>query len=297
MEKLKDLLEQDREPLLRALAGAETAESAISVMDRELTRLQNLFQQENEDLQVADEASFALQAARGALSFADSTGETVVYERRESPEEKQSSSRLAEKGMTAAGMLMCVFAVLFGTAAGGASRPFWVMPSVLCLMAAGLFCVIRGRRSLKLPVHGKSRNEAGKKPLVLVRPDGDKLFHSLLALLTFYDGRMEELQGRTGKQALGDKTASGMLETEEQSMLCRLLELLYGRKEDPQAAEMIGELRYYLHRKRIEAVDYTPEHGNWFDVMPSSARETLRPALVQEGVLLAKGLAVDNPGR
>ena len=119
----------------------------------------------------------------------------------------------------------------------------------------------------------------------------------IATLVMLVDGRMEELQGRAGKQALGDKTASGILETEEQSMLSRLLELLYGRKEDPQAAEMIGEIRYYLHRKRIEAVDYTPEHGNWFDVMPSSARETLRPALVQEGVLLAKGLAVDNPGR
>ena len=54
---------------------------------------------------------------------------------------------------------------------------------------------------------------------------------------------------------------------------------------------IVIDVKFFLHARGIEAVDYTDEHRNWFDRMPGKKNETLRPALVMDDVLLKKGLA------
>ena len=87
----------------------------------------------------------------------------------------------------------------------------------------------------------------------------------------------------------------------ELELLFRLLEDAYGRRgEDEQAEEEISQIRFYLHRKGIEAVDWNGDadgqngaegRGGWFDMMPAFKSGTIRPALVSDGKLLKKGLA------
>ena len=55
--------------------------------------------------------------------------------------------------------------------------------------------------------------------------------------------------------------------------------------------DKLADVKYYLHRHDIEAVDYSEKTESYFDVMPSSRPGTLRPALVRNGKLLKKGLA------
>ena len=51
-------------------------------------------------------------------------------------------------------------------------------------------------------------------------------------------------------------------------------------------------VRYYLHRKQVETVEFGGGKREWFELLPGKQDVTLRPALVRDGVLIRKGLAV-----
>ena len=56
---------------------------------------------------------------------------------------------------------------------------------------------------------------------------------------------------------------------------------------------------FYLHRKNIDVVDWTPDtagQGAWFDMMPAYDSGTFRPALIADGTLLKKGMASAGRG-
>ena len=109
------------------------------------------------------------------------------------------------------------------------------------------------------------------------------------------------------------------------------IELFSGLLEmaDADSPQMAADIRYYLHKKDVEAVDWTPQYAAWFERLPAlpgtavtggfpgpkgsaggisgktgsaggstgsfnSTDEsvvTIRPALVQHGRLLKKGTA------
>ena len=54
---------------------------------------------------------------------------------------------------------------------------------------------------------------------------------------------------------------------------------------------MIAGIRYYLHGKNVETVDYSREQAGSFELLPGKKTGTLRPALMASGKLLKKGLA------
>ena len=51
-----------------------------------------------------------------------------------------------------------------------------------------------------------------------------------------------------------------------------------------------------LNKQQIEAVDYSAETAQFFDMMPSQRAGTIRPALVADGKLLRKGMASTGSG-
>ena len=53
---------------------------------------------------------------------------------------------------------------------------------------------------------------------------------------------------------------------------------------------VISDVRFYLHRKGIEVLDYSEENKRMFSRMPGKKAATLKPALVKDGKVLAKGL-------
>ena len=70
-----------------------------------------------------------------------------------------------------------------------------------------------------------------------------------------------------------------------------LLESAYAEPDNEYAKEVISEISYYLHRKKIEIVDYNGENKEFFDRMPSQNSSTIRPALIMADTVLVKGLA------
>ena len=51
-------------------------------------------------------------------------------------------------------------------------------------------------------------------------------------------------------------------------------------------------IRYYLHRKQVQTVELGGGKREWFELLPGKQEMTLRPALVRDGTLIRKGLAV-----
>ena len=95
----------------------------------------------------------------------------------------------------------------------------------------------------------------------------------------------------------GDHDPEGSIADQEDllTLFSSLLEAYYSH-DGQYALDELSSVRHYLHRHGAEAVDYVPQHRDWFDFIPSSEAGTLRPALVQSdgGKLLKKGLACDT---
>ena len=104
----------------------------------------------------------------------------------------------------------------------------------------------------------------------------------------------------------------------ELDLMGQLLEDAYGRRAaDETAAELLSQLKFYLHKKQIDVVDFEDrmtygqreasgqsasgedlsidrDRRSWFDMIPAYAAGTIRPALVRDGKLLKKGLASEG---
>ena len=159
--------------------------------------------------------------------------------------------------------------------------------------------------------------------LIELRIDPDRIWNCLRAMVMVVDRNMQEFRDRMEAEKRAARTAAeasgggytGGAGKREVQLLSDLLELAYSqRMQEPSrgwgdksaakvdiqtAEEMIDNICFYLHEREIEAVDYTQEqqreHAEWFERLPASYGKsmTLRPALVQDGRLLRKGLAAD----
>jgi hypothetical protein len=64
-----------------------------------------------------------------------------------------------------------------------------------------------------------------------------------------------------------EKDKDGMNQ-KELALLSQLLEDAYTDKNSDLAMETISHIKYYLHNRRIETVDYSKEDHAWFDILP-----------------------------
>ena len=84
------------------------------------------------------------------------------------------------------------------------------------------------------------------------------------------------------------------MKKEDIQLLSDLLESAYGEADSEHSRQIISELKFYLHRKNIEVIDYDGENRDYFELMPSESAGTIRPALVMAGSVLRKGLAAGD---
>ena len=80
---IKEFLEQDKERLLSRLASAGKTEDKIRIMEDEMDRILLKAGEEWKDGRV-DVLQGMLTTAKAALPVLDSTGEVMIYDRRES---------------------------------------------------------------------------------------------------------------------------------------------------------------------------------------------------------------------
>ena len=154
--------------------------------------------------------------------------------------------------------------------------------SLAALFFAGLFL-------------GKSRHITVEKKTELqteITMDGESIYQALHTAVMVMDKNLEDVRSSSEWEARRKENAgeAPALASDEADLYGALLEAWYSKDGD-MALDRLADLKYYLHKKGIDCVDYSAEHAAWFDMMPSFKEGTLRPALTKDGTLVKKGLA------
>ncbi len=299
---MQEIFEGNRERLTAAVSGADPV-SAVPVLNAELDRMLYTFNDQEENPRVREAAGAMMQVAKAACALVDTAGETKIYGRTEYGRTDPHRKRPSKPGLAllilglaaaAAGVVCGLLAASAGAAAQVSGLPpRWLLAcspaaAALLLFFAGLLL-----RSGKAP--GKETLHAEMKL------DPSLVFTRLLTVILVMDKQLEEVRSTLRLEERERRRAqTSAMDPAELELLSRLLEDAYGRRgEDGLAEEEISQIRFYLHGKHVEVVDWAPEAGEqgaWFDMMPAYAGGTLRPALVADGALLKKGMASAGRG-
>jgi hypothetical protein len=305
---LQTLLEQEKERLISALSGADPV-SAVRSMNAALDRILYAFNDGEENPRVREAADGMLQAAKAACSLADCAGETTIYGRTEYGKTAPGKRKLSKGGLLLLvlgliGAASTVLGAQFLASSAAGLPPRWVLAGVPLLTAAALFfagmLLRRGKETSKETLHAETKIDASLA------------YNRLLSVILVIDKRLEEVRSaaRQEEKARLREQASA-LDGAELELLSRLLEDAYGRRgEDELAEEEISQIRFYLHQKNVEVVDWTDDavqqsgteggaaviNSSWFDMIPAYSGGTIRPALVADGKLLKKGMASAGRG-
>ena len=308
MTTLQEFLEQDKEKLLEELRQAKTPEKTAEVLGRELDRMLIQYNEGCETPEVRDAAAYMLQTARNAVPLVDTLGETKIWEETGTSVTENTATgsgsgkakRSVFAGPTAifgvSGFLMGVISLVMtsSTAAKEFAIPnspvVWVLllASLVCIGLAGRFSA--GKQEGKVQPRGQQQAE--------VQTDPQKAYRALRTVAIAADRNLAEVESSAAWQkrkdaegASGAGTAGkGDIDAAQLDLYAGLLEA-YTSGDGQFALDRLADVKYYLHRHDIEAVEYSEKTEAWFDVMPSSRPGTLRPALVRNGKLLKKGLA------
>ena len=314
---LQTIFEQNRERLISALSGAESA-SAVRTLNAELDRVLYTFNDQEENAAVREAAGSMMLVAKAACSLADCAGEPKIYGRTEYGRTAPDKGRLPRGGLLllvlgliGAAVTVAGAQLLASSAAASAADwqsaglpPRWILAGVpLLTVAAVFFAGIMLRR-------GKAAPKETLRAETTI--DASLAYTRLLSVILVMDRCLEEVRSSVRQEEKARmKEQISALDPAELELLSRLLEDAYGRRgEDGQAEEEISQISFYLHRKGIDVVDWigdaagqgvtagggTAGQRAWFDMMPAFSGGTIRPALIADGKLLKKGMASAGRG-
>ena len=279
--KTSDLLEQDKERLMSRLSKADNVEQTRSVLDDELGRIQLMYSESSEDPEMNEEAGYALSAIRAAVPLIDSTGEVKTYERTVS-----SSDGSFPILPAAGGACACL-----GGAAVLAFSPSVLLPvGLIAVLAGAVLLFLAGLRT------GEKRAKAPETDrIVEVTMDHEKIYRNLYHALAVADKNLDDaalrMQVQKEENAESMTDVRDVLPGQEMELISGLLTSAYGAPDETVSQTVISDVRFYLHKKGIDVLDYSEENRRMFSRMPGKKAATLKPALVKDGKVLAKGLA------
>ena len=288
MKTLQTILSEDKERFLQQLSRCETMAQGEQVCEDELSRVLSIYNDQDLSEPVRKAALQMMQTARMSLALIGTEGSTKIYSRSEYGEKGEKEKRSAwfyiffilACGCTIAS---AVVLILF---AGTLLKSFNMIVGICLALAAMLCFFFAGALSHRKKTVPKQDLYAES------RPDGEKIYHTLLAVLAGCDNSIDAMQK---EEIIEQKkkliSQEEVIDKKQMELLAQMLENAYAEGNSDFAKEIISDIRFYLHRQNIELADYSSEHRAWFDVMPSPKNGTIRPAFVIDGTLLKKGLA------
>ena len=273
--RLTELLEQDRESLMRALQGAPDRAHATEALERELERMLFAFNDAAPSPRARESAAAMVGALRAALPLLDCAGEVKVWERRS-----------GEKGLRLAPVTLLLLALgCAACIAAGALMLYHDMPPLPALLppAGGVLLGFAGARVRKDKTGVTERKGEATT-------DWEKVYRTIRAAALVMDQTLEESAAAERWEARRRDGEAPALSGKELELMAALLEAEMSA-DGEYALEKLGDVRHYLREKGVEAVGFDDEHAQYFDCMPGAKRATLCPALVQGGSVLRRGMA------
>ncbi len=296
-QTLTQLLEEDREQVCASLQEERDAARARQVLEKETDRLMFRSAQMSEDPVRVQEVQGMLQVVRNTLPLLETVTQTEIWEK----QQKQEKDRKVRMTLPAAASLLagviCIVAGLIGQSiAGHVLRPMavlWTAAGCALLVLGGYLTGRGGRKKPGRESAGASEGAVSQTFLI----DPAALWHVMQGIVMTADHSLEE----TGELAKltemgGSGSSPGPMSREEIDFFSELLENAYARRrqdpDDPVLSEQVESIRYYLHARGVETLDYTAQNAKLFELLPSPGTSaTLRPAMLCGGVLIRRGLA------
>ena len=184
------------------------------------------------------------------------------------------------------GVICLLLAVIFGLISALLIRDYY-LPGCILIAAAALFGFLAGRLwygEREVRVHAELDADVVWKTLKKAMETMDRKSEEYLA--------QEETWLREQKDA--SSPASASRDPETLRLLGDLLEALYAENGD-YALRQLKKLLPWLRQQGIEAVDYSPETADLFELLPTKrSSATQRPALVSGETLLLAGRATEH---
>ena len=297
-QSLAAFLEQDKDMVMAQLSADRTQENAVRVLEKETDRL--MYRAGAFDARKAPAAQGMLQVLKSALPLTATVSEVQTWEKSAKKDAGKGSVRPPALSVVCgiAGIL-CVIAGLIGPGAfSGFTRIFQVLWTAAgcALLLAGGYLAGRGRRMEGRQKTGSARAQDEEiQQTFLV--DQARIWHILQGTLLGADHSLETARELfAGAASEGSRDASGSLKKADLQFFCELLENAYAlRRQLPQdaaIAEQVESIRYYLHERGIETVDYSRQDGKRFELLPGDDEAvTIRPAFLQDSVVVMRGIA------
>lgn len=305
MKKMIEFLDEDRERVMTGLKSAATPEAAQKVLEKETDRLLLQYNEECTSVRVRDAAAGMMQAVRSSIPMLDSTGEARVWHC------EGGGAGPADSGKKKAGLSMILLGIGAALTAaaffvpalmsGGSATVLSLMKMILLPAAGGGCLYLAGRtagKNVRIGVGTGTEAGAGAERIeILIDPE--KLWSSLRGALMVVDRNLEltrEEEASEYRRKLTEKNTAGNITGEEIELFSGLLEMA-----DADNPQMSSDIRYYLHRRDVDVIEWSQQYAAWFEMLPSMSGKgsagpgeavTIRPALAQKGKLLKKGLAV-----
>ena len=285
--EMMQFLESDKEQILSGLVKAGSPEQAQTVLEKEFDKLLLQYNEECVEERVRNEARHMTQAAKMMIPMISSQGETRVWSK---------STGSGEAGMKLTKTAIAAIASL-AAAAGSSLTVSALLGSIPAAILGGGLLFWGGRLSLDQRKGGSGSGGGSDTQQVEIRVDPDRVWSCLRATVLSIDKGLREAGEAVNyeRERLTESEGGGFA-PEEAELFAGLLESAYSLREevtdDSAVLETISQIRYYLHRKQVETVDYGGGKREWFELLPGRQDMTIRPALVRDGVLVRKGLAV-----
>ena len=297
-QSLAAFLEQDKDMVMAQLSADRTQENAVRVLEKETDRL--MYRAGAFDARKAPAAQGMLQVLKSALPLTATVSEVQTWEKSAKKDAGKGSVRPPALSVVCgiAGIL-CVIAGLIGPGAfSGFTRIFQVLWTAAgcALLLAGGYLAGRDRRmeGRQKTCSARAQDEEIQQTFLV---DQARIWHILQGTLLGADHSLETARELfAGAASEGSRDASGSLKKADLQFFCELLENAYAlRRQFPQdaaIAEQVESIRYYLHERGIETVDYSRQDGKWFELLPGDDEAvTIRPAFLQDSVVVMRGIA------
>lgn len=251
-----------------------------SVISEAFETMQYQYLSEGADKALADKLTNFVGLMKAGFPLIESVNKTKLWESykdgEEEPKKKSAAPGLVFLLLGLCAIWLCIGYYMFLYNITFATAQNW-------LLVIGVGCILLMVSGFLL-FHKK---KVKSKTVVEVSVDADDIIRRLGALCQELDSLMEQ-EARELKQRLEVKDNS--LNPEELDMFAFLLEAKYSGQGD-FALEQLEEVENYLAGQEVVLVPYSKGTENYFEFLEGEETKTLRPAIIQKGEVLKKGLA------
>ncbi|MBR4331794.1 MAG: hypothetical protein IKP72_03865 [Clostridia bacterium] len=267
---IREKYESRREALERELGACEDVKAAADCLGRTLERLRIEARAEADTPALRRETDRLFEAAKQAALLMMSVTEVDISAVSRPVSKRDRLAQALPWASAGAGLLLAGWMLLIGQSAA----------AVLGLISAGLGLGQAWLRRDGDTAGFRARTRVNVYDLMRMT---DRLTQAMDDSLTQAGQEQATLPGAGRAELTGDMLTPVQM----------LMEAVY-TKDGDYALKAAPQLISALNEQGVELVEYAPEHRDWFELFPGTEDGlTIRPALVKEGKLLARGQATE----